>query len=91
MHQHRKIGQAAAIAALILLASLIAYAFATEIPLTTRYIVLCLVDLLLFQIAVRLLGDVHAIGQIERLDTGHVRGVRETVDRLASVLKDAPR
>lgn len=96
MHHHRKMlitGRAFAAAALALLTFLAFYAFGTEHPpLTARFVFLTAVDVLLGATAIRLLGDACAVARIERRTSGHVEGVRETVDRLAAALpKGAPR
>lgn len=90
MHHHRKMliaGCVTGTIALILLAVLARYALATEHPpVTARFVLLTAVDLLLGATTLRLLGDACAGSRIERRTTGHVEGVRETVDRLAAAL-----
>ena len=89
--QKKSAGRNVGIVALVLLVILTAHAMDSNEAVTARFIVAGMVDLMLFHIAVRLLGDAHAIDEIQESSSGHVQGVRQTVDRLASVLKDAPR
>lgn len=94
MHQHRKMLYAGGITgtiALVLLALLVRYAFGSDhSPVTARFIVLTAADVLVGMISVRLLGDACAGTRIERRTSGHVEGVRETVDRLAAALPKGP-
>ncbi|MEV4388322.1 hypothetical protein AB0J68_21830 [Micromonospora sp. NPDC049580] len=90
MHHHRKMliaGRVVAAASLALFGYLAAVAFGTEHPpITARFVFLATVALLLGATAIRLLGDASAVDRIERRTSGHVEGVRETVDRLAAAL-----
>lgn len=86
----KKIGQIIAALALALLIRLGIEAFSTDATVVShRFVFLSLLDLLMGIVAVRLLGDAYALSNLEEHTTGHVDGVRETVDRLASVLKDS--
>ncbi|MFG2059644.1 hypothetical protein ACGFI9_37100 [Micromonospora sp. NPDC048930] len=94
MH-HRKMiiaGCVAGVAALALIAVLAfaAYRAGAE-PLTTRFAVLCVADIVLWITSIRLIGDGITGQRIERRTSGHVEGVRETVDRLAAALPKAAR
>lgn len=73
----KKAGFTAGAIALLLLIGLFVHAAAVD-TVTPTLVVLALADAMLWMLGLRLFGDASA----------YVHGVRETVDRLASALKD---
>lgn len=94
MHHHRKLkiaGRALALVTVALLLLLGSHAFGSDHPpLTARFALATTVALLTGATSIRLLGDASAVQRIERRTSGHVEGVRETVDRLAAALPKEP-
>ena len=73
---------------LLLLTVLVTLAFATSNPPIPKLIVLGVADILFGITSLKLLGDAWTMVTIERCSNRYVRGVGDTVDRLASVLPD---
>lgn len=84
-------GSAAGFAAGGLLLGVVAFSWSADRPLTVRVAILLAVVVLLGMTSLRLIGDACIDEHHEQRAIAHVEGTRETVDRLAAALQDAPR
>lgn len=80
------VGTTCGLAALILLAVLATLAVGTDMAMTPGLMVLGLLDMMLWQIALKTIGDIVTARRLEHQTAAYASSVEDTVDRIVAAM-----